>query len=74
MAKSNLARSGFFGTRSIFATIMWLTGTLAWLLMDDKMTANEWYILSLFVLGIYSASEVGAKVSTALAVKQRETK
>lgn len=66
---SHLERQGIKSTRFIGATIIWLTGTVGWLGFVDKMSAGEWWIMSLGVLAIYAASEASAKRSVAEVIK-----
>lgn len=69
---SHLNRSGWKGTRAIGATVIWATATAAWFFFESKITASEWVNLSMMALGIYAASEVGAKAAVASVVKAKE--
>ncbi len=70
MKKGNLSKSGFSGTRFVSSTVVWTTATTGW--FYGVMDADQWLNLSIFIIGLYGASEVGAKASTAMAVKKRE--
>jgi len=67
---AHLSRSGFKGTRFVSSTIVFIIGTVGWFM--TKMSASEWIQLSTLIMGLYGASEVGAKASVAFAVKQKE--
>lgn len=55
---------GFKGTRFVMVAIVWAVST--GLLVAGSLTEAAWVNMTIWLVGLYSGSEVGAKVSTAI--------